>query len=218
MISVVIRTLNEVKSLDRLLRILSYQSIKHEVIVVDSGSTDGTIEVVKKYNTILTTCIPFTYGKALNVGINISKYNHICFLSAHCFPINDNYLRTLFLNFNNDTVAGAYSKQLPIEESNFVDKRNLYAIFRDEKISQTKDPFFNNASSMIRKDLWKKHKFDESIEAWEDIKWAKQIQSEGYKIIYEPDTAVHHYHIEDPSKTLDRYKKEYAALEKIYNE
>ena len=218
MISVVIRTLNEVKSLDRLLKILSYQSIKHEVIVVDSGSTDGTIEVAKKYNTILTTCIPFTYGKALNVGIDISKYNHICFLSAHCFPINDNYLRTLLLNFNDDTVAGVYSKQLPIEESNFVDKRNLYAIFRDEKISQTKDPFFNNASSIIRKDIWETYKFDESIEAWEDIKWAKQVQSKGYKIIYEQETAVHHYHIEDPNKTLDRYKKEYDALEKIYNE
>ena len=218
MISVVIRTLNEVKSLDRLLKILSYQSIKHEVIIVDSGSTDGTLEVAKKHNTIITTCIPFTYGKALNVGVNISKYNHICFLSAHCFPTNDNYLRTLLLNFNDDTVAGVYSKQLPIEESNFVDKRNLYAIFRDEKISQTKDPFFNNASSMIRKDLWETYKFDESIEAWEDIKWAKQIQSKGYKIIYEPETAVHHYHIEDPSKTLDRYKKENDALEKIYNE
>ena len=71
---------------------------------------------------------------------------------------------------------------------------------------------------MIRKDLWENYKFDESIEAWEDIKWAKQVQSEGYKIIYEPETAVHHYHIEDPSKTLDRYKKEYDALEKIYNE
>ena len=150
MISVVIRTLNEAKSLDRLLKILSYQSIKHEVIVVDSGSTDGTLEVAKKHNTIITTCIPFTYGKALNVGVNISKYNHICFLSAHCFPTNDNYLRTLLLNFNDNTVAGVYSKQLPIEESNFVDKRNLYAIFRDEKIYQTKDPFFNNASSMIR--------------------------------------------------------------------
>ena len=42
--------------------------------------------------------------------------------------------------------------------------------------------------------------------------------SEDIKIIYEPETAVHHYHIEDPSKTLDRYKKEYDALEKIYNE
>ena len=61
-----------------------------------------------------------------------------------------------------------------------------------------------------------KYKFDESIEAWEDILWAKQVQAEGYKIIYEPNTAVHHYHIEDPSKTLDRYKKEQNALEKIY--
>ena len=69
-----------------------------------------------------------------------------------------------------------------------------------------------------RKDIWETYKFDESIEAWEDIKWAKQVQSKGYKIIYEPETAVHHYHIEDPSKTLDRYKKENDALEKIYNE
>ena len=40
MISVVIRTLNEAKSLERLLKILKFQSIEHEVIVVDSGSTD----------------------------------------------------------------------------------------------------------------------------------------------------------------------------------
>jgi len=218
MVSVVIRTLNEGENLERLLKILQFQSIKNEVIVVDSGSTDNTIEIAKKYNTTLVKCIPFTYGKALNIGIKNSKYDYICFLSAHCYPINDNYLRTLLLNFNqDDKIGGVYSKQLPIEESNYVDKRNLYAIFRDEKIIQTKDPFFNNASSMIKKKVWDSFKFDEEIEAWEDILWAKTIQSSGYKIVYEPGTSVHHYHIETPSSTLGRYKKEFSALEKIYH-
>ena len=49
MISVVIRTLNAGKNLDKLLQILKTQTVEHEVIVVDSGSTDDTVDVAKKY-------------------------------------------------------------------------------------------------------------------------------------------------------------------------
>ena len=218
MVSIVIRTLNEGKNLKKLLSILLTQTIKYEVIIVDSGSTDDTLKIAREYGCVIEKCVPFTYGKALNIGIEKAQYNYVCNLSAHCFPTNKNYLEVMVNNFDRTRIAGVYSKQLPTEDSNILDKRNLSIIFRDEKLYQQKDSFFNNASSMIRKDLWEKYKFDESIEAWEDIKWAKQVQAEGYKIIYEPETAVHHYHIEDPSKTLDRYKKEYDALEKIYNE
>lgn len=214
MISVVIRTYNEKDNLKKLLHILANQSIENEVIIVDSNSNDGTQELCDDFDTKLVQCNPFTYGKGLNVGIEKSKYKYICSLSAHCFPTNDNFLLTMYNNFD-DRVAGVYSKQEATDGSNILDKRNLMIIFRTEKLQQINDYFFNNASSMFRKDIWEKFNFREDIAAWEDLLWAHSVQKVGYKIIYEPKAIVKHYHIEGIDKTISRYEKEYNTICKL---
>ena len=69
--SIIIRTKNEEKWIGKVLEVLMQQSYKDfEIIVVDSGSTDRTLEIVKKYPIKLIE-IPqkdFTYPYALNVG------------------------------------------------------------------------------------------------------------------------------------------------------
>jgi rhamnosyltransferase len=215
MISIIIRTLNEDKNLQKLLSILSTQTIKHEIIVVDSGSTDDTINIAKNNGCIIESCIPFTYGRSLNIGIKRAQYNYVCNLSAHCFPTSDKYLEIMLNNFDHSRIAGVYSKQLPTDNANILDKRNLSIIFRDEKLYQQKDSFFNNASSMIRKDIWNYVPFDEKIEAWEDIKWSKEVQSMNYIIVYEPETAVYHYHNEGNDITIKRYENEWSSYKEI---
>lgn len=214
MISVVIRTLDEAEYLEKTLKILACQSIENEVIVVDTNSKDNTQKIAKDYNAILTQCVPFTYGKALNLGIKNAKYDYICALSAHCYPATDNFLLML-LNAFVDKAAGVYARQFPVKESNILDKRNLSVLFRSEKIRQKNDSFFNNAASMIRKDIWDTIKFDETVAAWEDMIWANAVQNAGYLIIYEPKAIVYHYHNESIEATITRYEKEYMTLKTI---
>ena len=91
MISVVVRSYNEGKHLKKLLPILQRQSIRNEVIVVDSESIDCTLKVAERYNATVVQVTDFTYGKGLNAGFSAAKSNFVCSLSAHCFPLNDNF-------------------------------------------------------------------------------------------------------------------------------
>jgi cellulose synthase/poly-beta-1,6-N-acetylglucosamine synthase-like glycosyltransferase len=133
----------------------------------------------------------------------------------HCYPTTDNFLMKLLNDFDDDRIAGVYARQLPVEESNILDKRNLNIIFRSEKLSQKTDSFFNNAASMFRKEIWEKIKFREDVTAWEDIIWANSVQNAGYEIVYDPNAIVYHYHNEPIERTLKRYEKEYDVLKRF---
>lgn len=98
MISVVIRTLNESQRVGQVLSSLQSQKLApDEVIIVNSGSTDGTIEIAKNYGAIVIAINKneFTYGHALNVGFEYSKGNVIVSLSGHAIPANNEWLLNL---------------------------------------------------------------------------------------------------------------------------
>jgi glycosyltransferase involved in cell wall biosynthesis len=70
-ISIIIRTKNEEKWLDQCLNILSTQSYNNfEILIIDSGSTDKTLEIAKKYNTriLKIKSSDFNYPYTLNFG------------------------------------------------------------------------------------------------------------------------------------------------------
>jgi rhamnosyltransferase len=75
-ISVVIRCYNEEKHIGTLLDKLKEQTVKDvEIVVVDSGSTDNTINIAGKYTEKILHIDPkdFTFGRSLNIGITASK-------------------------------------------------------------------------------------------------------------------------------------------------
>lgn len=215
MISVIIRSYNEGHSLEKLLDILSIQDVDNEVIIVDSHSRDSTKEIAKRFNARIVQCEDFTYGKGMNLGISEAKYDLVCSLSAHCFPISDNFLTKMQSHFINEDVAGVYARQIPLNESNIIEKRNICITFLKEDKYRNSN-YFCNAASMMRKSLCLKYKFDESTIALEDLLWADKLISSGYKIIYEPNAVIHHYHNEPTEMTSIRYGKEYSVLEKNF--
>ncbi len=220
-VSVIIRTKNEVAWIERVLKALMYQDYNdREIIVVDSGSTDGTQDIVRKYKEVRLLDYKGRYfpGKAINLGISNSSGRYIALLSAHCIPLNDKWIERLLVDFlEGDDIAAVYGRQEPLPDSSLFDKRDLWTVFGIEKRIQREDYFFHNANSMIRRDIWEEVKFDESLESLEDQKWAQDVTAKGYAIVYEPHASVYHYHGIHHGYNLERAKRVVNAIEKIKN-
>lgn len=216
MISIVIRTRNEVSNLKKLLPILKAQNLDSEIIIVDSDSGDGTEQFCKEHGCIFVQCPePFSFGKALNIGIKKCSSDFICILSSHCFPTDNMFLYNMFTDFKYNDVAGVYARQVPHQLTNPLEYRNFLHIYGNERITQHKSPLFNNGASMIRKCVWNDIRFDEKVFAQEDVLWAKHVIDKGYIIIYEPCSIVEHLHNEDLLHTVHRYEKESRALQEM---
>ncbi len=101
LISIIVRTKNEEKLIDKCLSAVFNQSFKDfEVIVVDSGSQDKTLELAKQYPVKIIEYRHidnnFKPGRALNLGIQNSSGKYIVMLSAHCVPENRRSSGTAF--------------------------------------------------------------------------------------------------------------------------
>jgi rhamnosyltransferase len=194
-VSIIIRTKNEEKWISHCLKNIFSQTYKNiEIIIVDNYSTDKTLQKIKGFSHKLIKIKKFLPGKALNLGIQKASGSIIVCLSAHCIPVNNNWLKNLIKPLKKSSVGGVYGRQQPLSYSSTSDKRDLITIFGLDKKIQTKDPFFHNANSAFKKSTWKKISFDEKTTNIEDRIWGKRIISNGLRIIYEPLASVFHWH------------------------
>jgi rhamnosyltransferase len=170
-----------------------------EVIIVDSGSTDDTLKVVKKYpvKLIQIKSEKFNFSYALNLGISRAKGELICVISAHSIPISKSWLRGGVKYFKDSKVAAVtgHTIELPFGYySKFLGNMAYKIVVNKEKNSHW--PWMTNTNSIIRKDLWKKYPFDESLKnGCEDYDWALEMLARGHKVVKEPGFSVHHSHL-----------------------
>ncbi len=196
LISIIIRTRNEERWIGQCLReVFAQEYPNKEVIIVDNESADKTLEKAKQFPVAkILTCRDYLPGKALNMGIREAKGSSIVCLSGHCIPVNTRWLSELLKNFNDEKVAGVYGRQEPMSFTSNLDKRDLALIFGLDRKVQTKDSFFHNANSMIRRRIWEETPFDEQVTNIEDRVWAQKVLQKGYCLVYEPQARVYHYH------------------------
>lgn len=217
--SIIIRTFNEEKHLENLLRAIEEQDYKnYEIIIVDSGSTDKTLEIAEKFKVkiIKIESHDFTFGYAFNVGCKASLGKYLVLVSAHVIPTDNRWLSNLLAPFENEKIAMVYGRQVGTQSSKFSEKRDLKKIFGKSKLdSKVPIDYANNANSAIKKDIWEKKNFDEYLFGLEDIDFARYITKEGYIIHYEPSAVIYHIHEETWPQVFNRYRREAIAAVRI---
>lgn len=218
-VSIIIRTFDEEKWIGACLEAVFKQNYKDfEVILVDDNSQDHTVKKAEKFPIKIIRIDDFLPGKAINAGIRASNGKYLVCLSAHCIPVNEEWLGKLLANFNDEKVAGVYGRQEPMSFTSDTDKRDLLTVFGLDKKIQIKDTFFHNANSMIRREIWEKVPFDEETTNIEDRLWAKEIIKLGYKIIYEPEASVYHHHGIHQNQNQERCTNVVKILENLGKE
>lgn len=217
--SIIIRTYNEEKHIGNLLGALQRQTYRdYEIIIVDSGSTDRTLEITEKYpvQIIRIENCDFTFGYALNVGCQAALGKYLVFVSAHILPATETWLAHLVASFENSAIGMAYGRQKGGVGSKYSEQKDFWRLF-SKKAVNSKVPlhYANNANSAIRKNLWEKERFDEYLFGLEDIDWARKITSKGFLIHYEPNAPVYHLHNETWPQVFNRYRREAIAAVRI---
>ncbi|HZQ98307.1 MAG TPA: glycosyltransferase [Chloroflexota bacterium] len=217
LISVVVRTFNEQTGLPVLLEGLRAQrESRFEVVVVDSGSTDRTREIAANCRDMPVRLVElqhFTYGRALNVGVEAARGRFIAFLSAHVEILSDDWLGEMVRACSRPGVAAAFSRQVPWLFSPWYERLFVWWMYGRHIRVPALPPFsFTNAATMIRRECWARRRFDEALAACEDYEWASRVLRCGYRLVWVPGVAVRHSHDEDIVRFLGRRYREGKVL------
>lgn len=185
-----------------------------ELVVVDSGSADGTVKKASGYGARVLEIPPgeFNHGLTRNYGIENSKGDFIVLMTQDAVPADERWLKSLVDTFGNDErIAGVYARQIPRQDADVLTKRNLnnwvtgrsvYSVqeIKDRESFERMAPMekylvcvFDNVCSAVRRKAWKEVPFRRN-DFGEDIEWAKRALLSGWKIAYQPNSAVVHSH------------------------
>lgn len=215
-LSLLIRTKNEEKYLPKVLRRLQEQVYPGtvEVLLVDSGSTDATVSVAEQVGCRIFHISPeeFSFGKALNLGIENARGTIIINLSGHSVPEATDYFQRIVRPFSDAAVAATFGRDIPWPDTCPSQARDILNHFPGTPLDGNK---FSNANAAVRKEICEQIKFDEELPACEDFLWAQEVLRRGYQIVYVPEARVFHSHSPSLSYIFKRYKKERTAIKPL---
>lgn len=219
--SLIIRAYNESQHLERLLEGIAHQTVKDvEVILVDSGSTDSTVAIAESHGARVVHIRPeeFTFGRSLNFGVREATREFIVIASAHVYPVYPDWLELLLRPLEDDRVALTYGKQRGPESAKYSEQQVYHQWYPDTSKPNQETAFCNNANAAIRKSLWEKHPYDETLTGLEDLAWGTWARKQGHAIAYVAEAEIIHVHNETPRGVFNRYRREGMAFKQIHPE
>jgi len=214
--SIILRSYNEAWALRETLPALQAQEYKNwELIVIDSGSTDGSTELIRDFNPRHFHQIkPEEYNpsRVMNWGMRLARGDFGIFLNADATPQNQNWLRPLVNALANPENAAVFGKQIPRPDCQAVYACDYERCFGANRESANWPHFFSMVSSGIRKDIWARRGFLEKLQYAEDDEYTRWCKSHEFKVVYCPDSVVMHSHNYTPAQAYKRSFGDARAL------
>jgi rhamnosyltransferase len=216
LVSIIMRSFNEAWALRETLPALGAQEYSNwELTVIDSGSTDGSVELIRQFEPCHFMQIAsqdYNPARVLNRGMELASSQIAVFLNADATPQSSDWLGPLVMALLNPQVAAVYGRQIPRPGCQAVYAHDYERCFGPDRESKTWDHFFSMASSGIRKDIWAKRGFNEAMQYSEDDEYTRWCRAQGCQVIYEPDSVVMHSHNYTPAQAWKRSYGEGRAL------
>lgn len=234
-VDVIIPTYNAGNQLQDLLESLSGQDYSGaiSVIIVDSGSTDQTLEIIKSFTKLTVKLIQidnkdFTHSYARNLGADKSQAEVLLFMTQDAIPEDDKWLSKMVKPLGEGYAAvscaedtsecpdlfykigsAAYQKDIGIYNQ---DKDGVYIQVIDSQ-QLRKNSSLNNIACCIMRYTFQQYKFRGQYA--EDLDLGKRLIQGGYKIKILGTVHVKHYHVRSALYHLKRQYVEDKALATI---
>ena len=199
----------------------------YDILVVDSGSTDGTIEYVKSLPRVRLVEIPaseFGHGKTRNYAVSLCDSDFVAMLTHDATPSSTKWLANLVQPALEDPrIAGVFGRHFAYQEACIYTKLELDQHFDNlahyPLVSKADDPhrysndegwrqllhFFSDNNALVRKEVWQSIPYP-NVDFAEDQIWAKNIIEAGWKKAYADNAAVYHSH---DYTLIDRFRRSF---------
>jgi rhamnosyltransferase len=218
-VSIIIPTYNGKEYIAKLIESLKSQTFRDtEIIVVDSSSPDGTINIAREYGvrTLSVKKEEFDHGGTRTLAGKASVGNIIVYLTQDALPADEYAIENIIGPFERDELIGAvYGRQLPNPAASPFAAHSRYFIYRDRSFIMNygdrgkyriKTAFLSNAFSAYRRCAMEKiGYFKENLISTEDTYAGAKLLLAGYSIAYASNAVVYHSHNYGAIQEFKRY-------------
>ena len=230
MISVVIPVKDGGLDLVRCLEAIARQQVEEEVevVIVDSGSSDGSVERARRLGARVHEILPqeFSHGGARNLGAELAAGDVVVFTSQDAYAADENWLAALVAPLRErDDVAGVYGRQLPHasaipSERYFLDflygpKPRTQRLTGPDRLS-FEATLFSNVNSAVPRAVLERYPLAADVIMSEDQEWSRRVLEAGLVIVYEPRAAVRHSHAYTIAGAFRRFFDSGVSADRAY--
>jgi len=221
LVSIILRSFNEAWALKDTLPALAAQEYKHwELIVIDSGSTDGSqalIRAAQPAQFVQITPAEYNPSRVMNHGLRLAQSGFGIFINADATPQGANWLRPLVTALLDPKTAACFGRQIPRPDCQAVFANDYDRCFGPKRESAQWDHFFSMVSSGLRKDVWSQRGFREDLQYAEDDEYTRWCKAQGYAVAYVPESVAMHSHNYTPEQSYKRAFGDARAIGKAWS-